>query len=143
MSQPAGDLVVELVTGGTIVIPAAELSWRYSTSGGPGGQHANTSNTRAEVVWEVAATTAVGPDRRATLVGALGPTVAVAADDTRSQSRNRELARERLAARIAEVLRPRKARRPSRPGRRANQRRLDAKKRRSRVKRFRQDRHDD
>ena len=123
-----------LAVNDRLVIPAVELTWRFSTSGGPGGQHANTAHTRAEVRWDVAASAVVTEDQRRRIIGALGPVVTVAVDDTRSQSRNRDLARERLAARIRESLVTRAARRPSRPGRGARERRLQDKRRRSRTK---------
>lgn len=132
----------DVVVNNGLIIPDAELAWRFSTSGGPGGQHANTSNTRVEVVWDVADSAVVTDRQRSTLTRAFGPQVAVVADDTRSQVRNRQLARDRLAERVAEALTPRKRRIPSRPGRRANQRRLDAKKHRSKLKRLRRNRPD-
>jgi ribosome-associated protein len=100
--MPLTDDDLEIRPG--LVIPAAELVWRFAASGGPGGQHANTANTRAEVVWSVAASTAVTDSQRARLLAALGPEVRVVASDERSQPRNRALAAERLAARIRAAL---------------------------------------
>jgi ribosome-associated protein len=87
-----------------VVIPAAELTWRYAAAGGPGGQHANTANTRVELVWNVAATTAVGAVLRERLVARLGPEVRIVAADERSQLRNRDLAARRLAERVRAAL---------------------------------------
>ena len=84
----------------TCSIPLAELAWRFSRSGGPGGQHANTSDTRAEVRFDVRACSTLGPRQRTRLLERLGPEVRVVASDERSQARNRDLALERLAARL-------------------------------------------
>ncbi|MDH3680374.1 MAG: alternative ribosome rescue aminoacyl-tRNA hydrolase ArfB [Acidimicrobiia bacterium] len=118
----------------TLVIPAAELTWRFSPSGGPGGQHANTSNTRAEVVFDIAASAVLTDAQRRRLLGRFGPRLSISVDDTRSQTRNRQLARERLAARLAEALRPAKPRRATKPSRGAKERRLQEKRRRSQLK---------
>jgi len=118
-------------------IPLDELTWRFDASGGPGGQHANTSNTRAEVRFDVAGSPSLGPRQRARLLERLGPVVRVAASDQRSQSRNRDLALERLAARLADGLRIDPVRRPTRPRPGARAARLDDKKRRSETKRLR------
>jgi ribosome-associated protein len=118
----------------TLVIPMAELSWRFSRSGGPGGQHANTADTRAEVRFDVAGSPSLGPRQRARLLERLGDEVRVVADDERSQARNRELALRRLADRLAGALRVERPRRPTRPTAAGVQRRLDDKRRRSRRK---------
>ncbi len=117
-----------------LVIPADELEWRYSTSGGPGGQHANTSNTRAEVVFDIDGSPSLDDDTRQRLQARFGRRLAVSADDTRSQLRNRELAAQRLAARLASALVVARKRRPTRPGRGAEERRLADKRRRSERK---------
>src|SRR5262245_62603082 len=93
-----------LVVSRTCRIPLDELEWRFSGSGGPGGQHANTANTRAEVRFDVAASPSLGPRQRARLLDKLGPVVRVVAADERSQARNRDLALERLAARLHDAL---------------------------------------
>lgn len=121
----------------SVVIPLSELEWRFSPSGGPGGQHANRSNTRAEVRFDVAASPSLAEAHRDRLLERLGPVVRVAADDERSQLRNRDLALERLRARLAEALRVERARRPTAPTRGSEKRRLEAKKRRADVKRAR------
>ncbi|HEX2047603.1 MAG TPA: alternative ribosome rescue aminoacyl-tRNA hydrolase ArfB [Acidimicrobiales bacterium] len=118
-------------------IPLDELEWRFSASGGPGGQHANTANTRAEVRFDVARSPSLGPRQRARLLERVGPVVRVVASDERSQARNRQLALDRLAARLAEGLRVDRVRRPTRPPRSAALDRLADKRRRSETKRFR------
>ena len=117
-----------------LTIPDSELVWRFGPSGGPGGQHANTANTRAEVVFEIADSTTLTEGQRERLTHMFGPRVRVAADDTRSQARNRELAAERLADRLAGALVPTKTRTATRPGRGAKERRLKDKRQRSQRK---------
>jgi ribosome-associated protein len=119
------------------VIPLSELEWRFTASGGPGGQHANRSNTRAEVRFDVLASPSLLEVHRERLVSRLGAVVRVVADDERSQLRNRDLALERLRARLAEALRVERTRRPTAPTRASTQRRLEQKKRRADVKRSR------
>jgi len=114
-----------------------ELEWRTSRSGGPGGQHANTSDTRVEVRFSVADSVSLGPRQRARLLERVGPVVRATASDTRSQARNRELALERLRTRLAEGLRRDVPRRPTRPTAAAREQRLEAKRRRSTRKRER------
>lgn len=118
-------------------IPLEELEWRFSASGGPGGQHANTSNTKVEVRFDVASSPSLGPRQRARLLERLGPVVRVVASDERSQTRNRSLAMERLAGRLADALRVETPRRPTKPSRSAKRARLDEKKRRGDIKRAR------
>ncbi|GAA1777704.1 MULTISPECIES: alternative ribosome rescue aminoacyl-tRNA hydrolase ArfB [Streptomonospora] len=121
----------------------AELAWRFTRSGGPGGQHANTADTRVSLSLDVAATESLTGDQRERalrrLSGRLNGTVlTVTVDEHRSQLRNRELARERLAARLAAAAAPGpRSRRATRPTRGSTERRLAAKKRRSQVKRMR------
>jgi ribosome-associated protein len=112
-------------------IPLSELTWRFSRSGGPGGQHANTSDTRVEVRFDVATSPSLGPRQRARLIERLGAEVRVVASDERSQARNRALALERLGQRLAEGLRVETPRRPTRPTRASVRRRLDDKRRQS------------
>jgi ribosome-associated protein len=119
-------------------IPLDELEWRFSGSGGPGGQHANTSNTRVELRFDVAGSPSLGPRQRARLLERLGPTVRVVASDERSQARNRALALERLRDRLADALHIEPTRHATRPTRAAKQRRLDEKRHRSDLKRARQ-----
>jgi ribosome-associated protein len=114
-----------------------ELEWRYAPSGGPGGQHANKANTRAEVQFDIAASPSLGPRQRARLMERLGTTIRVVADDERSQLRNRELALERLRGRLAEALRVQPARRPTKAPRSVERKRLEGKRRRAETKRLR------
>ena len=118
-------------------IPLSELEWRFSASSGPGGQHANTSNTRVEVRFDVESSPSLGPRQKARLVERLGPVVRVVAQDERSQTRNRSLALDRLRARLAEGLHVERERRPTKPSRAAKARRLESKRRRSETKRLR------
>jgi len=118
-------------------VPIDELEWRFTTSGGPGGQHANRSSTRVEVRFDVVGSTALGPRQRARLLERLGPVVRASAGDERSQVRNRAVALDRLAARLAEGLRTERARIPTRPPAAAAARRLQEKRRRSELKRQR------
>jgi ribosome-associated protein len=118
-------------------IALSEVVVRASRSGGPGGQHANTSDTAVEVSFDVAASRSLGPRQRARLLARLGPVVRARAADTRSQARNRELALERLATRLAAALRATRPRRETKPPPRARRSRLDAKRRRAEVKRGR------
>src|SRR5437879_5668668 len=85
----------------SLSIPWGELEWRFTPSGGPGGQHANRSSTRVELRFDVEASSSLGPRQRERVLSALGPIVRVVADDERSQARNRALAAERLAGRLA------------------------------------------
>lgn len=120
-----------------IRIPDRELTWRFSASGGPGGQHVNTSNTRAEVIFDVAASPSLPDWARDRMLARLGPVVSVAASDRRSQARNRDLAARRLADKLAGALVEETPRRPTRPTRASQRRRLDDKRRRGDVKRSR------
>ena len=114
-----------------------ELEWRFTGSGGPGGQHANTSNTKAEVRFDIAASASLGPRQRERLLEKLGPVVRVAASDRRSQAQNRALALERLRAKLAEALRVEPPRHETRPSRASKARRVDDKRKHSDVKRTR------
>lgn len=118
-------------------IPSSELSWRFSASGGPGGQHVNTSNTRAEVRFDIASSASLSESTRERLTRRFGPEVVAVASDRRSQSRNRTLALERLRTRLDEALHRQRPRRPTKPTAGSKRRRLDAKRRRSEIKRNR------
>jgi ribosome-associated protein len=122
---------------GTCAIPLDELEWRFSGSGGPGGQHANTSNTRVELLFDVARSPSLARRQRERLLERLGPVVRVVVSDTRSQARNRELALDRLRERLAAALRTPRPRRPTAPSRAARRRRVEAKRRRGELKRQR------
>jgi ribosome-associated protein len=115
----------------TCVIRLDELEWRTTGSGGPGGQHANTSDTRVEVRFEVATSASLGPRQKERLLERLGPVVRATASDSRSQARNRELALERLRTRLADALRLEPPRRSTKPSRAAKEARLDSKRRNS------------
>jgi len=118
-------------------IRADELEWRFSASGGPGGQHANTANTRVEVRFDVVASPSLTGAQRARLLERLGPVVRVVAADERSQARNRALALSRLSARLAGALQVGRSRRATAPTKAARRRRLEAKRRRGALKRSR------
>lgn len=118
-------------------VPLSELEWRFSRSSGPGGQHANTASTRAEVRFDVASSPSVGPRQRARLLERLGPEVRVVAEDERSQARNRALALERLAERLAAALKTTPRRVPTAPTKSSVRRRVDSKRKRGDLKRDR------
>src|SRR5262245_15908523 len=120
-----------------VLIPLDEIELRASRSSGPGGQHANVTASRVEAVFDVHASTVLSEAQQARIAARLGPRVTASAQDTRSQMRNRELALERLADRLAaalEVARPRHKTRPTAASRR---KRVDSKRRRGETKRGR------
>jgi ribosome-associated protein len=129
-----GDSEPVLRVTSSLRIPHSELRWRFSRSGGPGGQHANTADTRAEVRFDIEGSSTLTARQRELLLRRFGPELWVAASDERSQARNRELALRRLAERLAGGLRVEPPRRPTRPGRGAVERRLLDKRRRSERK---------
>ena len=118
-------------------VPLSEISWRATTSGGPGGQHANRTLSRVEVHFDVAASRVLGPRQRARLLERLGPVVRASAAESRSQARNRELALHRLAAKLDAGLAVRPGRTPTRPTPGSQVRRVEAKRRRAETKRRR------
>ena len=118
-------------------VPLDELEWRFSRSGGPGGQHVNKTETRVEVRFDVGSARCLGPRQRSRIKQRLGRVVRVAVSDTRSQARNRELALERLQAKLQGALATEKKRRPTKRTRASKERRLADKRRRSDVKRGR------
>ena len=120
-----------------VAIPLDEIELRTSRSSGPGGQHANVTASRVEAVFDVHASEALDDAQKARVAARLGPRVTAAAQDTRSQMRNRELALDRLANRLGAALEVRRPRRPTRPTTSAKRRRVEAKKRRGDVKRAR------
>jgi ribosome-associated protein len=125
------------------VIPADELSWRFSRSSGPGGQSVNTSDSRVELSYDLASSTALGPVLKERALRALAGRLAdgvltITASEFRSQLRNREAATRRMAAVLtAATAPPPAARRPTKPTRRSRERRLAAKQRRAEIKRLR------
>ena len=121
----------------SVAVPLAEIELRFSRSSGPGGQHANTSETRVEAVFDVESSSALTETQKRRVVAQGGPVLRAVAQDERSQWRNRELALERLAGELREALRVRRARVPTRPTAASRERRLDEKRRRARTKRLR------
>lgn len=128
-SRPNG-----VVINDRLVLPDAELVWRFGPSGGPGGQHANTANTRAELVFEIATSEVLTEAQRDRLTERYGPRIRVACDDHRSQLRNREVAAARLVERVRDGLKVQAKRRPTKPSRGSKERRLRAKRARSDTK---------
>lgn len=120
-----------------LALPLGEIELRTSRSSGPGGQHANVTASRVEAVFDVEASRALDERQRARLRERLGPVVTAVAQDARGQSRNRELALQRLAAKIAAGLRVQRKRRATRPSRASRQRRLEQKRRTGEKKRGR------
>ena len=121
----------------SVLLPLSEIELRVSRSSGPGGQHANTSETRVEAVLDVEATTALTEGQKRRVVAKAGPVLRAVAQDERSQLRNRELAIDRLVARLAEALKVERTRVPTKPSRAAKEQRLESKKRRGATKRLR------
>jgi len=121
----------------SVVLPLAEIQLRTSRSSGPGGQHAQKSETRVEAVFEVEASTALSDAQKRRVVAKAGPVLRAVAQDERSQLRNRELAIERLVASLREALKVPRRRVATKPSAASKQRRLEAKKRRSQTKQLR------
>lgn len=134
-----GDLHVQP----SVVIPEGELRWRFSRSSGPGGQSVNTTDSRVELSWDLSASSALSPLQRDRALERLSGrlvdgVLTVAAAEHRSQLRNRSAAQIRLSALVADAIAPPpRKRRPTRPSKRANDRRIAAKKRRGDLKRLR------
>ncbi len=121
----------------TVAIPVSEVELRFSRSSGPGGQHAQKSETRVEAVFDVEASgTLTGPQKTRAIRRA-GPVIRAVAQDERSQARNRELALERLASALREALKVERPRRPTRPTSASRKRRLEEKRRRGETKQLR------
>ena len=135
---------MDLEVSPALTIPSSELAWRFSRSSGPGGQHVNTSDSRAELSWNVAESAALSDEQRLLLVTRLGRrlvagVITVTASERRSQLRNREIALAKLAGLVSEGLAPDRAqRRATKPTRGSNRRRLAAKEQRAATKRQRQ-----
>jgi ribosome-associated protein len=121
----------------SVLLPLSEIELWVSRSSGPGGQHANTAETRVEAVLEVEASTALTDVQKRRVVTRAGPVLRAIAQDERSQARNRELAIDRLVERLREALRVERARRPTKPTQASNEQRLEAKRRRGATKRLR------
>jgi len=122
----------------SVSIPLSEIAFRYSRSSGPGGQHAQKSETRVEALFDVEASDALTDRQKHRVVRKAGPVLRAIAQDERSQARNRELAVERIADALREALRVERRRVATRPSKAAVERRLEQKRRRSATKRLRQ-----
>ena len=120
-----------------ISIPLDEVEVRASRSSGPGGQHANVTASRVEATFDVGASATLTEDQKRRVMARCGPVVRAVAQDTRSQRRNRDLALERLAGRLARALAVQRQRKATRPTRAAKERRLQQKRRRGETKRLR------
>ncbi len=123
----------------SVVLPLSEIELQVSRSSGPGGQHAQKSETRVVAVLDVEASSALTDAQKRRVVAKAGPVLRAVAQDERSQSRNRELAVERLAEQLREALRVERRRVPTKPSAAARERRLDEKRRRGEAKRLRRD----
>jgi ribosome-associated protein len=121
----------------SVVLPRSEIELRYSRSSGPGGQHAQKSETRAEAIFDVESSSALSEAQKRRVVGKVGPTIRAVAQDERSQARNRELATDRVVEQLREALRVPRTRRPTKPTAQSRERRLQSKRRRSELKRLR------
>jgi ribosome-associated protein len=121
----------------SVAVPLSEIELRTSRSSGPGGQHAQKSETRVEAVFDVESSSALTDAQKRRVLAKAGPVVRAVAQDERSQLRNRELALERLAAALREALFVPRKRVPTTPSPASKERRLDEKRRRSEVKRQR------
>lgn len=122
----------------SVVLPPAEVELQVSRSSGPGGQHAQKSETRVVAVFDVEASGALTAAQKRRVIAKAGPVLRAVAQDERSRSRNRELAIERLVTALREALRVDRRRVPTKPTAASRERRLEQKKRRSRTKRLRQ-----
>ena len=121
----------------SVSIPRFEIELRFSRSSGPGGQHAQKSDTRVEATFDVEASAALSDAQKRRVIAKAGPVLRTVAQDERSQWRNRELATERLVEALREALRVPRKRKPTKPSKAAKERRLEAKKRRGHAKRLR------
>jgi ribosome-associated protein len=121
----------------SVSIPRSEIELRFSRSSGPGGQHAQKTESRAEAIFDVEASSALTDRQKRRVIARAGPVLRSVAQDERSQWRNRELAVERVVAALREALRVERKRRPTKPTAAARRRRLDQKRRRSETKRLR------
>ena len=121
----------------SVLLPVSEITLRVSRSSGPGGQHAQKSSTRVDALFEVEPSTALTDAQKRRVVARAGPVLRAVAQDERSQSRNRELAVERLVQKLREALAFPRRRVATRPGKAAKERRLEGKRRRARTKALR------
>jgi ribosome-associated protein len=123
----------------SVVLPLAEIELRTSRSSGPGGQHAQKSETRVEAVFDVGASLALTEVQKRRVVARRGPVLRAVAQDERSQLRNRELAVERLVEQLRQALRVERRRVPTKPTEASRKRRLEEKRRRAQTKRLRRE----
>jgi ribosome-associated protein len=121
----------------SVVLPVSEVELRFSRSSGPGGQHANTSETRVEAIFDVESSSALSDAQKRRVLAKAGPTLRAIAQDERSQLRNRELAIERLVEQLREALKVERRRVATMPTKASRERRLETKKRRSHTKKLR------
>ena len=121
----------------SVQVPLAEIELRTSRSSGPGGQHAQKTESRVEAVFVVEASSALTPTQKRRVVARAGPVLRAVAQDERSQARNRALAVERLVATLRDALRVPRPRVATAPSAASRERRLESKKRRAQVKRLR------
>jgi len=121
----------------SVVLPLSEVELRFSRSSGPGGQHANTAETRVEAVFDVSASAALTEHQKRRVLARAGPVLRAVAQDERSQWRNRELALERLVEQLRAALKVARRRVPTKPSRAAKERRLETKRRRAATKKLR------
>jgi ribosome-associated protein len=121
----------------SVLLPLAEIELRFSRSSGPGGQHANTAETRVEAILDVEASSALTEVQKRRVVAKAGPTLRAVAQDERSQWRNRELAVERLVEQLREALKVQRRRVATKPTKASRERRLESKKRRAQTKKLR------
>ena len=122
----------------SVSIPLSEIAFRYSRSSGPGGQHAQKTETRVEALFDVEASSSLTDRQKNRVVRKAGPVLRAVAQDERSQARNRELATERVADALREALRVERRRVATKPSKAAVERRLEQKRRRSQTKKLRQ-----
>lgn len=127
----------DLVVTNSVRVPRSELDVSFSTSGGPGGQHANRNATRVELRLDLEQSVAFSSSQRERVIARFGPEIRVSADEERSQLRNRSLAEEKLVARLRSALHVERPRRPTRPTKGSQRRRVESKKRRGETKRRR------
>jgi ribosome-associated protein len=123
----------------SVVLPVGEIVFRFSRSSGPGGQHAQKSETRVEAIFDVESSAALTDAQKRRVVARAGPVLRAVAQDERSQTRNRELALERVVEQLRQALKVERRRVPTKPSQAARERRLEDKRRRSRTKRLRRD----
>jgi ribosome-associated protein len=121
----------------SVVLPLSDVEYRTSRSSGPGGQHAQKTESRVEALLDVEGTRALTDVQKRRVIARLGPVLRAIAQDERSQSRNKELATDRLVGQLREALKVPRRRRPTKPSKAAVERRIESKKRRSQTKRLR------